>query len=213
MPHHDHDHNPTINAANCNAVGLAALITGAFMGVELMGGIISGSLALIADAGHMLTDFAALALAWAAFWLSNHSAHKAIGASQRLPLYAAAINCISLFIISAWILWEAYHRFQDPVPIIGPIMFIIALGGLIVNLIILKILAKADGKNLNIKAANMHVMGDLLGSIAAIIAAIAIMVTGWTPIDPLLSTLVALLIARGAWSIGKETLHALRHNH
>lgn len=206
---HHHSHAPILNSANSRAVGFAAIITGSFMGVELVGGLISGSLALIADAGHMLTDFAALALAWAAFWWSGRNAHKS--KSHRLPIYAAAFNIISLFAITIWILWEAYHRFQNPAPILGPVMFIIALGGFIVNIVVLSILAKADGANLNIKAANLHVMGDLLGSIAAIIAAIVIIFTGWSPIDPILSVVVALLIARSAWSAGKETLHALQH--
>lgn len=205
--HSNHHHAPEVNSANSKAVAWAAVMTGTFMGVELFGGIISGSLALIADAGHMLIDFAALVLAWGAFWMSARMQGKS--QSEKLPLYAAGFNIITLFIISAWILWEAYHRFQSPAAVLGDTMFIVALGGLVVNIIVLKILAKADGENLNIRAANMHVIGDLLGSIAAIMAAIIIIFTDWTPIDPILSVVVALLIMRGAWAIGAETWTAL----
>jgi len=208
---HDHDgyhhHAPEVNANNSKAIAIAALITGSFMGVELLGGIISSSLALIADAGHMLTDFAALVLAWFAFWLS---AQKSAKPRRPWPLYAACINTISLFCIAFWILWEAWERFHSPTTVIGSIMFIIATAGLMVNIIVLKILTKADGENLNIRAANLHIMSDLLGSVAAIIAAITIIVTGWTPIDPILSVVVASLIMRGAWGVAKETIKELK---
>lgn len=204
--HGDHHHTPEVNAANSRAVAWAAIITGAFMGIELLGGILSGSLALIADAGHMLTDFAALVLAWLAFWMG------AKRQSQSLPLYAAAFNCITLFAISAWILWEAYHRFYSPAPVLGNMMLIVAFAGLIVNIIVLKILAKADGTNLNIRAANMHVVGDLLGSVAAVLAAIIIILSGWSPIDPILSVVVALLILRGAWGIAMDIWRTLKTN-
>ena len=211
--HKHHHHTPQVDAANSRAVGIAALITGSFMAVEFVGGHISGSLALIADAGHMLTDFAALFLAWLAFQISHRNAHKENNNIQRLPLYAAAFNVITLFLIAIWIIWEAHERFNDPAPILGKLMFLIAVVGLIVNLAVLRVLAKADGNNLNIKAVNLHVMGDLLGSIAAIIASIVILTTGWTMADPILSVVVALLILRGAWSVGKETLHELQTSH
>lgn len=207
--HTHHNHAPQVDAANSHAVGLAAIITGGFMGLEFVGGHISGSLALIADAGHMLTDFAALLLAWLAFKISHRQAHLNNSSMKRLPLYAAAFNVVTLFLIAIWIIWEAYERFNSPAPIMGVLMFMIAVIGLIINLVVLKILTKADGNNLNIKAVNLHVMGDLLGSIAAIIASIAILLTDWTVIDPILSVIVALLILRGAWSVGKETLNEL----
>lgn len=211
--HNHHHHVPQIDAANSRAVGIAAIITGGFMGVEFVGGHISGSLALLADAGHMLNDFAALLIAWLAFQFSNSVAQKENSNIKRIPLYAAAFNVITLFLIAIWIIWEAYERFNNPAPILGGLMFLIAIIGLIINLVVLRVLAKADGNNLNIKAVNLHVMGDLLGSIAAIIASIAILLTDWTIIDPILSVIVALLISRGAWSVGKETLHELRLEH
>ncbi len=210
---HNHHHVPQVDAANSRAVGIAAIITGAFMGVEFVGGHISGSLALLADAGHMLNDFAALLIAWLAFQISNRASQKENSKIKKLPLYAAAFNIITLFLIAIWIIWEAYERFNNPAPILGRLMFFIAVLGLIINIIVLRVLAKADGNNLNIKAVNLHVMGDLLGSIAAIIASIAILLTGWTMIDPILSVIVALLILRGAWFVGKETLHELKAAH
>ncbi len=210
---HNHHHVPHVDAANSRAVGIAAIITGAFMGVEFVGGHISGSLALLADAGHMLNDFAALLIAWLAFQISNRASQKENSKIKRLPLYAAAFNIITLFLIAIWIIWEAYERFNNPAPILGRLMFFIAVLGLIINIIVLRVLAKADGNNLNIKAVNLHVMGDLLGSIAAIIASIAILLTDWTMIDPILSVIVALLILRGAWFVGKETLHELKIAH
>lgn len=211
--HGHHNHAPEVNAANSRAVGIAAIITGGYMGIEFIGGHFSGSLALIADSGHMLTDFAALLLAWIAFKISNHNALKKESKFQRLPLYAAAFNIITLFLIAIWIIWEAYERFNNPVPMLGSIMFIIAVMGLIINLMVLNILAKADGNNLNIKAVNLHVMGDLLGSVAAILASSTILLTGWTMIDPILSVIVALIILRGAWSAGKETILEIQAQH
>lgn len=208
--HSHHNHAPHVEAANSRAVAIAAIITGIFMGVEFAGGHISGSLALIADAGHMLTDFAALLLAWIAFQISHGNAHLNNSRIKKFPLYAAAFNVVTLFIIAIWIIWEAYERFNNPAPIKGALMFGVALMGLIINGIVLKILANADGNNLNIKAVNLHVMGDLLGSIAAIIASIIIMLTDWTMIDPILSVIVALIIGRGAWIVGKETLGELK---
>ncbi len=211
--HIHHNHAPQVNAVNCRAVGIAALITGSFMGLEFIGGHISGSLALIADAGHMLIDFAALIIAWLAFQISDRKAHSENDSIKKLPLYAAAFNVISLFLIAIWIIWEAYERFNNPAPILGKLMALIAVTGLIINLIVLRILAKADGNNLNIKAVYLHVMGDLLGSFAAIIASIAILTKGWTIADPILSVIVAILLLRGAWFTGREIVLEFQDSH
>ncbi|MEM8826009.1 MAG: cation diffusion facilitator family transporter, partial [Pseudomonadota bacterium] len=184
---HGHDHVPKITGANLRAVGWAAALTGTFMVVEAVGGLVSGSLALLADAGHMLTDFGALALAWAAFRLARRPADwRRTYGFDRFAVLVAFVNGLALFGIAGVILWEAAQRLWAPVPVAGPIMLGIAVTGLMVNIIALKLLSGGDGRNLNIRAASLHVMGDLLGSLAAILAAGIIMATGWTPADPIL---------------------------
>lgn len=207
---HDHHHAPAVTAANARAVGLAALLTGGFMAVELVGGLLSGSLALLADAGHMLTDFAALSLAWLAFRLARRpSDWKRSYGFDRFSVLAAFVNGIALFGIAAWIVWEALVRLMDPQPVMGLPMLAIAAGGLAVNLVVLAIMLRADRANLNVRAAILHVTGDLLGSVAAIAAAGVILATGWTPIDPLLSVLVALIILKSAWGVTASAGHIL----
>lgn len=183
-------------------LGWALAITGAFMVLEVAGGLISGSLALLADAGHMLTDTAALALAW----LAAHVAQRPSAAPRRhghhrAQVLAAFVNALALFGVVAWILWEAVQRTLEPRAIAGGTMLGVAVLGLLANLAVLRVLEDEHATNLNVAAARLHVLGDLLGSIGASIAAVVILTTGWTPIDPLLSVLVALLIARSAWTL------------
>ena len=207
---HDHSHQ---GHANEKRLGAAALLTGAFMLAEIAGGLVSGSLALLADAGHMLTDFAALALAWFAFRLARRPADwRRTYGYDRFQILVAFTNGLALFAIAAWILIEAWQRLADPRPVLGGIMMIVAVAGLAVNLIALRLLHGAEQDNLNVRGAAVHVMGDLLGSLAAIIAAGVILTTGWTPIDPLLSVLVALIILRSAWLVVREAGHILLEN-
>jgi len=190
--HHGHSHGGENNRSR---VGFAAALTGLFMMAEIVGGLISGSLALLADAGHMLTDFAALAMAWGAFTIAKRPADwKHTFGYDRLAILVAFVNGLTLFLVAAWIVREAIERFHSPSEILAGPMLWVAIGGLVVNLLVFKILTGADQENLNIRGAVLHVLGDLLGSVAAIIAALVIMKTGWTPIDPLLSVLVAGLI-------------------
>jgi cobalt-zinc-cadmium efflux system protein len=177
---------------------------------EAAGGIISGSLALLADAGHMLTDAAALALAWLAARVAARPADwKRTYGFDRFEVLAAFTNGLALFFIAAIICFEAIERLREPVPVLGTPMLIIACVGLAVNVGTLLILSHGGEANLNVRAALLHVMSDLLGSAAAIGAAIVILVTGWTPIDPLLSILITLLILRSAWLITKDAGHIL----
>jgi cobalt-zinc-cadmium efflux system protein len=207
---HAHDHHHGGDENNASRIGLAALLTGGFMVVELGGGIISGSLALLADAGHMLSDFGALALAWIGFRMARRPAtlQRTFG-FRRFPVLAAFVNGMALFLVAAWIVYEAIVRLSDPHPITSGLMLWIAVGGLIVNLISFAVLHGADRDNLNVRGALLHVAGDLLGSLAAIIAAVIIMTTGWTPADPILSVLVALIILRSAWSVTAQSAHIL----
>ncbi len=201
-----HDHA----SGNMRRVMIALVLTGAFMIVEVIGGIISGSLALLADAGHMLTDTMALALAAVAFHVSKRPADgKLTYGYQRFQILAAFVNGLSLILVVAWILYEAVDRFRNPTEILGNTMLLIAAIGLVVNLVSFLVLHGGDRENLNIRGAAIHVAGDLLGSVAAIIAAIVIIYTGWTPIDPLLSVVVAMLILRSAWVLVKRSAHVL----
>ena len=206
---HGHDHQHA-TAASARAIGIAALLTGGFMLVEVVGGILSGSLALIADAGHMLTDFAALAMAWLAFRVARRPADsRRTYGFDRLSVLAAFVNGLALFAITAWIVVEAIERLAEPRPIEGGLMLAVAVAGLLVNVASFWVLSRGDRANLNLRAALLHVVGDLLGSAGAIVAALVILGTGWTPIDPILSVLVAALILRSAWRVVKESAHIL----
>ena len=189
---------------------IALVLTGVFMFVEVIGGILSGSLALLADAGHMLTDTMALALAAAAFHVSKRPPGGNLTYGyQRFQILAAFVNGLSLLFIVGWILFEAVQRFISPRDILGETMLVIAAAGLVVNIISFAVLHSGDQENLNIRGAALHVAGDLLGSVAAIVAAIIIIYTGWTLIDPILSVAVAMLILRSAWSLVKRSAHVL----
>ena len=207
---HGHGHSHSLGEGNRNRVGIAAVLTGFFMVAEVAGGLISGSLALLADAGHMLTDFAALMMAWGAFTIAKRpSDWKHTFGYDRVSILVAFVNGLTLFVVAAWIVWEALQRFQSQSEILAGPMLWVAIGGLVVNLVVFKVLTGADQENLNIRGAVLHVLGDMLGSIAAIIAALVIMKTGWMPIDPLLSVLVAFLILRSAWALVKDSAHIL----
>ena len=207
--HHDRDDRQR-HTANERSVGLAAVLTGTFMLAEVAGGVISGSLALLADAGHMLTDFATLALAWVGFRLTRRPADwRRTYGFDRFSVLVAFVNGITLFAIAAWILIEAVQRLREPITVLGGVMLWVALAGLVVNIIGFLILRRGDDSNLNIRAATLHVAGDLLGSIAAVSASIVILTTGWMPIDPLLSMLVALIILRSAWKVVADSGHIL----
>jgi cobalt-zinc-cadmium efflux system protein len=198
---------------NERRLGWAALITGLFMVAEVIGGVVSGSLALIADAGHMLTDFAALTLAWFAFRLARRPADwRRTYGFDRFQVLVAFVNGLALFAIAAWIVYEAIHRLQSPVPVAGGIMVLIATLGLFVNVGAYALLHGADRNNLNVRGATVHVIGDLLGSVAALTAGAVILVTGWTPIDPLLSLVVAAIIVRSGWAVVAASAHILLEN-
>jgi len=205
-----HDHGHCHKEIGERRLFWAMLLTASFMLAEVAGGIISGSLALIADAGHMLTDAAALGLAWGAFRLSRRPAnqHQSYG-FDRFQVLAAFVNGLALLLLVGWIIWEAVMRVLEPAPILAGPMLIVAILGLIVNIIAFFILHGASKDNLNIEGALLHVMGDMLGSVAAIIAAIVIMQTGWTPIDPILSLLVAALILKSGWHLVRRAAHIL----
>ena len=195
---------------NMRRVIIALILTGVFMIVEVVGGILSGSLALLADAGHMLTDTMALSLAAVAFHVSKRPAdsRRTFG-YQRFQILAAFVNGLTLLLIVGWILIEAVRRFISPHDVLGQTMLIVAGAGLVVNIIAFTVLHGGDRDNLNIRAAALHVAGDMLGSVAAIVAAIVIIYTGWLAVDPLLSIAVAFLILKSAWALVRQSGHVL----
>lgn len=208
--HHDHDHTPTVTSANERKVLLSFVLIFTFMVVEAVGGVLSGSLALLADAGHMLTDAAALALAYAAFRFGRRAADsKRTFGYLRFEVIAGFLNAVTLFGIVAWIVYEAWQRLSAPPVILAGPMMIVAVLGLLVNLLVLWIMTRGETDHVNVKGAILHVMGDLLGSVGAIVAAVVIYFTGWTPIDPILSVVVAVLILRSAWKLLAKSLHIL----
>ena len=205
-----HSHAPQ-DDSNARRLLLAFGVTAGFMVVEAIGGLVSGSLALLADAGHMLTDSAALLFALLAVNFARRppSTRHTFG-WLRLTSLAAFVNAIALLFIIILIVWEAVQRFNHPQPVAGVTMMVIAVAGLLANVLAFWILHRgSEEKNLNVRAAALHVMGDLLGSVGAIIAALVIMTTGWTPIDPILSVLVSCLVLRSAWSLLKESVNEL----
>lgn len=202
--HHHHEHGAE------RRLLWALLLTGSFMVAEVIGGLMSGSLALLADAGHMLTDSASLALAWAAARAARRPADalRSYG-YHRAQVLAALINGVAFIAIVVWIVAEAVQRLLEPVPVLGGMMLVVAVLGLLVNVAAFFLLHGGDHGNLNVQGAVLHVLGDLLGSVAAIVAAGVILLSGWTPIDPLLSVLVAALILRSAWVLVRKSGHIL----
>ncbi len=188
----------------------AMLLVSGFMVVEVIGGLVSGSLALLADAGHMLTDTVSLALAWKAASTARRPADalRTYG-YHRMQIIAALMNGVAFIALVVWIAFEAVQRLREPVEVLGGMMLWVAVIGLLVNLAAFAILHRGVSHDLNLRGALVHVMGDLLGSVAAIVAAIIILWTGWMPIDPLLSLLVALLILRSAWFVVRHSAHIL----
>jgi len=210
--HHDHGHSHGISdtADGRRRVAIAAVLTFAFMIAEVIGGVISGSLALLADAAHMLTDAGSLALAWVGFKLADRPADRTRSFGwARFKVLAAFVNGLTLIVLAGWIVFEAIQRLMEPQEVMGHLLLGVAVLGLLVNLIAFRVLHGGDQDDLNMRAALWHVAGDMLGSVAAIGAALVIMSTGWMPIDPILSVLVALIILVGGVRVVRSTAHIL----
>jgi cobalt-zinc-cadmium efflux system protein len=206
-PAHDHHEHEASSSA---VLGVALALTGAFMLVEFAGGILAQSLALLADAGHMLTDTAALALAWAATRIAARPADRRRSFGyQRLRVLATFVNGCALLFIVAWIAIEAVQRLLHPVAVNANAILWVGGLGLCVNIGVFAMLRRGDAHDMNIAAATLHVFGDLLGSAAAVLAGVVILFTGWLPIDPLLSLVVCALIVRSAWALVRRSAHIL----
>lgn len=191
-------------------LGFVLAITVVFMLCEAVGGWLSGSLALVADAGHMLADSAALFLALISAWIATRPADdKRTYGWARGEVLAALINGVALLVISGIIVYEAIERIREPTPIRTGLFAIVAVGGLAINLLSLKVLHGHQHLSLNTRAAYLHIMGDVLGSVGALVAAGVIAMTGWTAADPIVSVIIALLIVSSAWRLVRESVDVL----
>jgi len=204
--HHGHDHRSASRRALLWVLGL----TLAFTAVEIAGGIFTDSLALLADAGHMVSDNVAIVLALVAVTLARRPSTptRSFGL-QRAEILAAFVNGLTLVLVSGWIVWEAVQRFDDTPEILGGWMLVVALAGLLVNVLAATILIRAGRESLNVEAALRHVFADLLGSGAVLVAALVIVTTGWTLVDPLVSIGIALLIVASAWGVLRDSTSIL----
>ncbi|RKQ37336.1 cation diffusion facilitator family transporter [Oceanobacillus halophilus] len=211
MGHHHHDHQHAHNhTTNTRVLFWSFIIIFSYMIIEVIGGLLTNSLALLSDAGHMLSDAAALGLSLFAFKIGEKKAtqDKTFG-YRRFEIVAAFINGITLIVISIIIFYEAYWRFLEPPSVNANMMFIASIG-LIVNIVVAFLLHRGDSKeNLNVRSALLHVMGDLLGSVGAITAGILIFLFGWNIADPIASVVVAFLIIISGIRVTKESLHIL----
>ena len=201
--HSGHDHAHDLRGASKRSLLIALALIGSFMIVEVVGGVLTGSLALLADAAHMLTDAAAIGLAFFAMWISGRpaSAGSTFGL-YRTEVLAALANTVSLWLIAGWIFFEAYHRFFDTPELesLG-LLFGVGSAGLVTNIAAAWVLRRAARESLNVEGAFQHVLGDLLGSVGVIIAAILILTLEWYIVDPIISVLIGLLILRSSWGL------------
>ncbi len=221
MDAHGHDHDaydddhlgsPRDRSAKRKPLAIALAITTVFLIVEIIGGIVTNSLALLADAGHMATDIGALALSLFAVWLASRpaTARRSYG-YMRAEILAAAVNAAVLLLLSFYIFYEAWQRFSEPPAVRSRLMLAVAVAGLGANIASAWVLSRGGGHthDLNTRGAFLHVIGDLLGSVAAIVAALIIMATGWNKADPVLSVIIGGLIVVSAWRLLRESVDIL----
>lgn len=206
---HSHSHAPDRSTSK-RALKLAVGLTSTFMVAEVVGGLISGSLALLADAAHMLSDSASLFIALGAIWLAERPAtlRRSFG-YQRAEILAALFNGVTLVVVSLWIFYEAYHRMQDPPEVLGETMLAVAVLGLLVNLAAAWVLSRDQHDSLNVSAALRHVLADLLGSVGVIAAAAVILTTGWQLADPIIGSLIGVLVLASAWPVIRDSTRIL----
>lgn len=210
---HDHTHAGARledRAGGIRALRITLALTAAFTVAELVGGLLTGSLALLADAGHMLSDDVSLAIALFAISIARRppTPQRSFGYG-RAEVLAALLNGLLLIAVATAIVWGAISRLSDPPDVIGGPMLAVALGGVAVNLIAFRILSGSGGESMNVSAATLHVLADLAGSVGAVVAAAIILATGWLPADPLIAGLIALGIAASALPIVRDSLRVL----
>lgn len=207
---HGHHHHHDKRQQSVRRLALTLALTSSYMVAEVVGGIMSGSLALLADAGHMASDAAALALALFAMWIAQRpsTAQRTFG-YRRTEILAALANGTALMAVALGILFEAYERFEDPPEVRGGLMLAVAAGGLAVNVAALFILHGSRRDSLNVRGAFLHVASDALGSVGAMASGTLIMLYGWRWADPAASAIIALLVIHSAWALLKETVAVL----
>jgi cobalt-zinc-cadmium efflux system protein len=211
--HHGHGHahlHDVSSPEQGKRLRLALALTAVFFLAELVGGLVSNSLALLADAGHMFTDVGALALSLWVAWFSRQPAtpRKTYG-YLRWEILVAFLNGAVLLVVSAAIIWEAVARLRAPEPLQGGLMLVVAVGGLLVNIASAWVLRPVHQHSLNARGAYLHVIGDLLGSVGTVTAALIIRWTGWLTADPIASIVVTALVVRSAWRLVRESLDVL----
>ena len=212
-PHHGehgHAHGDHGRGADRRALAIVFALTSTFVVAEVLGGLLTGSLALLADAGHMLSDALSLGIALFAVWLAGRPAtpNRSFG-YKRAEILAALFNGATLVAISIWIFVEAYGRFFEPPEILGGWMLAVAALGLVVNVAGVMILWRSGGESLNLQGALRHVMADVLGSVGAIAAALVILATGWWYADPIISVLIGLLVLGSSWRLVRDSINIL----
>jgi cobalt-zinc-cadmium efflux system protein len=207
-PHH-HGHGAH-RSQDKRRLALALSLTAGLMVAEVVGGLLTGSLALLADAGHMLSDAGSLALALVAVRLAERPAtpERSFG-FKRAEVLAALANGVTLVLVSLWIFWEAYRRLSDPPEVLAGPVLAIAVAGLAVNGVAALVLARGESASLNVAAALRHVLADLAGSVGVIVAAGTILLTGWRYADPLVSVLIGLLVLASSWGVLRDSLRVL----
>lgn len=208
--HAGHAHGGRATDANRKRLAITLVLSGGYMLAEAIGGYLTNSLALLADAGHMLSDVTALALSLFALWFARRPATitRTYG-FYRTEILAALANAVTLVVIGVFIIIEAYHRFQEPSRVLGGPMMAIAAGGLLVNLAGLWVLNAGKGDSLNVRGAWLHVLTDALGSVGAVGAGLLIWLFGWAWIDPATSVLIALLVVYSSWSLLRQSVAVL----
>lgn len=204
-------HNHAAEIGGRRRALLASLtLTASFTVLEVVAGLLTGSLALLADAGHMVTDVASMGMALGAFWLAGQPATRVHSFGfKRAEVLSALANGVTLVVIAIWIILEAARRFSAPPHVLGGWMLVVAAVGLAVNIAVALILLAPRRGNLNLEAAFRHVLGDLAGAAGTVVAGIVIFTTGWLYADPLASVLIALLILASSWSVLRESVHIL----
>lgn len=210
-PHADHDHgNEHGRGADRRSLAAVFVLTTVFMVAEVVGGLVTGSLALLADAGHMISDAFSLGVALFAVWLAERPAtsNRSFG-YKRAEILAALFNGVTLVAISVWIFIEAYRRLWEPPEILGGWMLAVAALGLVVNVAAAFILSRSGGESLNLQGVLRHVVADVLGSVGAIAAALVILTTGWRYADPAISALIGLLVLASSWKLLRDSSNIL----
>jgi cobalt-zinc-cadmium efflux system protein len=207
---HAHDEHSRSRAKDRRRLAVTLALVSLYLVAEVLGGLWTGSLALLADAGHMFSDVAALALSLFAIWLAQRptTLERTFG-YHRVEILAALANAVALVVVALLILSEAYERLGNPRDVLGAPMLLIAVGGLLVNLAGLWMLHGGKNSNLNVRGAWLHVLSDTLGSIGVITAAFLVWAFGWTQADPIASILIALLVIFASWQLIRETVGVL----